>query len=382
MTPAGGAPPARAPASGGDVTSNERGRIDHSPPATDRAVLPADLGRRFLVFVDTEEEFDWTAPRRRDATSTRAIAALPEAHRRLRGHGVAPVYLVDHPVATSAAAIAVLRPLLEAGECEIGSQLHPWVNPPFDEALTVANSFPGNLPAAIEAAKLAALTSAITGAFGRRPITYRAGRYGVGPHTARLLEQQGYRLDTSVRALFDYSGEGGPDFSRRDAAPSWAGPARLLLELPLTTVLTGRARRLGPAAYRAAGRVPRLRGLLARGRLLERVALTPEGTPLRDALRAIDTLLEDDVQILSISFHSPSVEPGHTPYVRDAADLRRFYAWWDGVLAALDRAGVRPIGAEALVAGAWRARDVGLRLASTPAAPYRANPARRGTGGP
>jgi hypothetical protein len=68
--------------------------------------------------------------------------------------------------------------------------------------------------------------------------------------------------------------------------------------------------------------------------------------------------------LLSISFHSPSVEPGHTPYVRDAADLRRFYAWWDGVLGLLAREGVEPIGANALIAAAWRARDVGLRLAT------------------
>jgi len=57
----------------------------------------------------------------------------------------------------------------------------PWVNPPFDEALTVANSFAGNLPEAIERAKLRVLTDRITEAFGRRPQVYRAGRYGIRP---------------------------------------------------------------------------------------------------------------------------------------------------------------------------------------------------------
>ena len=109
---------------------------------------------------------------------------------------------------------------------------------------------------------------------------------------------------------------------------------------------------------------PRLRGLLARAGVMSRVALTPEGTPLPDALAAIDVLVREDVRLLSISFHSPSVEPGHTPYVRDAADLARFWAWWDGVLARLSRHGYRAIGAEALVAAAWASRDVGLSLAS------------------
>jgi len=79
---------------------------------------------------------------------------------------------------------------------------------------------------------------------------------------------------------------------------------------------------------RRRGKLPRLRALLARSRILERISLTPEGTPLSDALRAIRILLDDDARLLSISFHSPSVQPGHTPYVRDAADLRRFYGWW------------------------------------------------------
>ncbi len=345
------------PAAGG-------GRIDRPPHANDAVTLPASLGRRFVVFVDTEEEFDWTQPRRRDATATTAIAALPEAHRRLAGFGICPTYLVDYPVASDPAAVDAIRPLLEAGECAIGTQLHPWVNPPFDEELTVPNSFVGNLPEATERAKLIALTDRIEAMFGKRPQIYRAGRYGIGTNTARLLEEAGYRLDVSVRALFDYSAEGGPDFSHHDAAPSWAGPGRLLLELPLSAVYAGRARRLGAWLYPAAGRLARARGLLSRSGMLSRIALTPEGTPLPDALRAIRTLLDDGQRLLSISFHSPSVVPGHTPYVRNQADLRCFYAWWDGVLDMLAREGVEPIGADVLIAAMWRARDVGLRLAT------------------
>ena len=326
------------------------GRIDRPAATADILDPPIALGRRFLVFVDTEEEFDWTQPRRRDATATTAVAALPTAHRYLAGHGIAPTYLVDYPVASDPAAVAVLRPLLEAGECVIGAQLHPWVNPPHDEALTVANSFVGNLPEATERAKLAALTDRIAAAFGVRPYIYRAGRYGVGAASARLLEEAGYRLDVSVRALFDYSAEGGPDFSRHGIAPCRIGAARRLLELPLTSTYVGVARRAGAWLYPATGRIRFARGLLSRSGLLNRVSLTPEGTPLPDALRAIRTLLDDGCSLLSISFHSPSVEPGHTPYVRTNADLRAVYAWWDGVLGLLAREKVAPIGADALIA--------------------------------
>jgi hypothetical protein len=229
----------------------------------------------------------------------------------------------------------------------VGTQLHPWVNPPFDEAVTPANSFTGNLPVPLQRAKLRALTEAITAAIGIRPSVYRAGRYGIGPHTARLLTEAGYRLDVSVRSLFDYSAETGPDFSRHPIWPWWVNER--LLEVPLTVGFTGPLHRW-PALYRHAP----LRAPLARTGLLNRVALTPEGTPLGEALALIRRLLADGTRLFSLSFHTPSVEPGHTPYVRDAADLRTFWAWWDGVLDLFAREGVLPVRADEIVAAAQR----------------------------
>ncbi|MGH2322789.1 hypothetical protein, partial [Enterococcus faecalis] len=83
--------------------------------------------------------------------------------------------------------------------------------------------------------------------------------------------------------------------------------------------------------YRALGRLPKGRGLAARMRLLSRVALTPEDMPLPDALEAIAVAAGEGVRVLNFSFHSPSLVPGHTPYVRDAADLGAFYGWWEAV---------------------------------------------------
>jgi hypothetical protein len=46
-------------------------------------VLSPEFGRRFVIFADAEEEFDWSRPLRRDAVSTQAIASLPAATQRL-----------------------------------------------------------------------------------------------------------------------------------------------------------------------------------------------------------------------------------------------------------------------------------------------------------
>jgi len=293
--------------------------------------LPEDFGRRFFLFVDTEEEFDWSAPRSREADAVTAVAMLPEGHARFTRFGVTPTYLIDYPIANNPASAAVMASFVADGTAVVGAQLHPWVNPPFDEVISNANSFVGNLPEAQERAKLVALTERIEAMVGTRPLAYRAGRYGIGANSARLLIEQGYRLDVSIRSLFDYRADEGPDFSAYPRWPWWIDSTHRLLELPLTAAYTGGLRRHGPALFPSSAALPLARAVLARAGLLQRVALTPEGMPLRDVLHALEILVGEGVELFSLSFHSPSLRPGHTPYVRDAAELKLFWRWWHGV---------------------------------------------------
>jgi hypothetical protein len=53
------------------------------------------------------------------------------------------------------------------------------------------------------------------------------------------------------------------------------------------------------------------------------------------------------------------VEPGHTPFVRDAADLRDFWAWWDGMFDLLARRGVTSASVDELLEAGERARPIG-----------------------
>ena len=198
------------------------------------------------------------------------------------------------------------------------------------------------LPEAVERAKLDLLCHRIAERFGRRPIAYRAGRYGVGPNSARLLEEAGFRLDSSVRSRFDYSAQHGPDFRGLPQQPYWTGPGRSLVELPLSTAFAGLLRHGGERLYRATQGLRPMAGALARARMFSRVPLTPEGVSAREAVQAIDALIEEGVRVLNFSFHSPTLEPGHTPYVRNEADRTDFYRWWDTVLGHLARRNVLP----------------------------------------
>lgn len=311
------------------------------PPASAAARLAPGFGQRMLLTVDTEEEFDWGAPFRRDGYGLSHVEAIPRFQSFCESIGAHPVYLVDWPIVTDPRAVEIIGDAVRRGTAEVGVQLHPWVNPPFEEEVSRYNSFAGNLPQALETAKFMGLRDAIEAAFGSAPLIYRAGRYGLGPNTADLLKAAGIRIDTSVRSLFDYSGEGGPDYSRHPLAPYWVDAERQLLELPVTSVHWGLLRQLGVPLQRLGAKIPRGLGALSRLALLERIALTPEGVSAEEAIRGIDIALDSGLPVLVLSFHSPTLAPGLTPYAADEAAVEALYAWLAAIYADLDRRGVR-----------------------------------------
>lgn len=281
-----------------------------------------------VVVVDTEEEFDWARPLARENRGATNLKAQHRAHKLFDRYGLVPTYVIDHPVATSPDGYGPLSELLADKRCEIGAHLHPWVNPPFDEAVNNRNSYPGNLPRALEREKLTRLTDAIAERFGFRPTVYKAGRYGVGPATTDTLDALGYRIDASVVPMTDFTPEDGPDFSACDARPYWFGPGGRMLEVPLSVTYVGalsaQAARLYPTLAGSFGRRLHVPGMLARLGILERLKLTPEGADHAEHRALTETMRARGHRVFSFTYHSPSLAPGNTPYVRDEAGLNRF----------------------------------------------------------
>ncbi len=331
------APPA---AQGRDMTSPieapHRHRTVFPAPAPGPAVPPPPRPE-LLVIIDAEEEFEWTtfSP---DAVSVENIRHQVRAQRVFERYGLRPSYVVDFPVASQADGFLPLRELLDSGACDIGAQLHPWVNPPFGPASTgVRDSYPGNLARSLEHGKIECLTREIEANLGVRPTLYRAGRYGAGANTRRILTELGYTIDCSVLPFTDLSRWGGPDYSGWDVTPSWLDLEHRLLELPVTAALTGALAGLGTGAYgrlsHPVGRRLHLPGVFARLGLLERIKLTPEGTTLAEAQRLTRSLLARGQTTFVITYHSSSLEPGFTRYVKTRNDLVRFLDWLDGYCA-------------------------------------------------
>ncbi len=327
-------------------------RIIDLPTPADFVEFAPDFGQRFILTVDTEEEFDWGAPLDRERHSVNSVTRLRKFQGFCEGFGVVPTYLVDYPIACSAIAADILREPLAAGRAEIGVQLHPWVSPPHEEVVNEHNSFAGNLPYTLEREKFRRLRDAIETNFGQAPQIYRAGRYGTGPNTANILSESAIAIDTSVRARFDYSATGGPNYRDHPVRPWWIDRSGGLMELPLTTVFWGPLRNHGGWLYPRLWRAPRLRGVMARMGLLERIPLTPEGVTIEEALRAIDIAVDEGLPVLVFSFHSPSLAPGYTPYVTGEDDLDSLYNWWRAIFAACQQRNVRPASVAQIIAAA------------------------------
>ena len=300
----------------------------HAALAAQTVSVPANVPPMLFVVVDTEEEFDWSRPFARENTSVTAIRQLPVLQALLDRFQLRPTYVIDYPVATSPISAPVIRDLYESRRCAVGSHLHPWVNPPYDEALTTANSFASNLGHDLERAKLTTLTDAVEEHIGVRPRIYKAGRYGFGPSTVRVLEQLDYAIDVSVNPYMDYSDQRGPNFERFDPRPFCFGSNEALLEVPCTLGFAGFLRRYGRPLHRLVDtktwRTVRLPGILSRSGALNKIMLSPETSTLAEMQAVTQALIADGVRTFSLTLHSPSVEPGHTAYVRTAADLRAF----------------------------------------------------------
>ena len=290
--------------------------------------IPPTSAPELFIIVDTEEEFDWSAPFSRDSVGVTAIQEVGRLQRVVAPYGLKPTYVVDYPVAATASSAETLSAFHHAGECRIGAHLHPWVTPPFDEPLSPPMSFGCNLGQPIERAKIQRLTDTIESSLKVRPRVYKAGRYGLGASTVSILESLGYDVDTSVIPHMDFRAESGPSFLGFSPAPMVFGTARRLLELPCTTGFVGAARRLGETLHGLASSAAleplRAVGILARSGVLNRVMLSPEGNTLAEMKALTQALHRDGLRTFALTFHSPSLKPGCTRYVRTEAERDAF----------------------------------------------------------
>jgi hypothetical protein len=283
-----------------------------------------------LVGIDTEGDNQWDATARANQTFEN-LYALPRLHALFARHGVRPTYVITYPVATDGRSAEVLRELQAGGDCEIGAHHHAWETPPCTADDIRRHPYASALPLAQFEDQLTRLTDAIEQAVGRRPVSYRSGRFGFSAAHVPALERLGYLVESSVAPLFYEGHKNGPDFVEAPLRPyflaydSATEPGTSgLLEVPCSAALHRRFPRRLQYLY---GRAPRpyftkrvLRKLgIARVRWLR-----PSYSSLDDMISLARDLAGAGEPVLNLLFHSSEAIVGGSPYNRTDAELVAF----------------------------------------------------------
>jgi hypothetical protein len=297
-----------------DVAERRRRRraVSWRPLLADRPQKP-----NLIFTVDTEEEFDWSGfePAAHRVSRPKDIDRLQQ----LCGEfGVKPLYFITFPLMNDAEIVGYFRKLAEDGKADLGLHLHQWTTPPIDGFAGEYYSWQSNLPAKVHREKLRALAAAFERAFGFKPVSHRAGRYGVAPETYHDLAAAGVRFDFSPSAIFDFSARGGPDFSAVANKPFIAETENGDV---FTTPVCGALAVRGGRTFLKVDAEP---GLNERHRTYPRrftapIRLSCEQARLSELVAMTRHLERQGTPILTFSLHSTTMTAGGNPYSPDEA---------------------------------------------------------------
>ncbi|HEX2967691.1 MAG TPA: hypothetical protein VHO46_01210 [Bacteroidales bacterium] len=202
----------------------------------------------FILSIDTEADNQWDHGR---GLTTENIRFVPRFQELCNKYQIKPTYLVTSEVCEDSFAREIFCEYIENDEAEIGAHLHSWTTPPFMNRDGYRyndrnHAFASELPDDLLFNKLRYLTDQISTSFGRRPTSFRSGRYGFNESVAKTLIANEYVVDSSITPYIDWSSlkgipglKGGPDFRESRPFPyTYTHNGSTLLEIPVTVVPT------------------------------------------------------------------------------------------------------------------------------------------------
>ncbi len=299
-----------------------------------------------IVSIDTEED-GWGdyKPTGHHLTN---IAHLPELQELFDSYKIKPTYLIDYPVAADETHRDFFKTVHDTGRAEIGAHLHPWNTPPFQEETTTRNSMLKNLPRDLQKKKITALTVLIERNLGISPTSFRAGRFCFDHQTVPILAELNYSVDSSVTPFVNWQkGYGGIDFRGYPYYPYRIGSQKeinahqrdgTLWEVPVAIGFNRTPFKLCNSIYEFLSkdklRPLRLRGIADKLGLLKKIWLCPELSEYKEMQQLSKVIIRLGIPVLNLMFHSTSLAPGLSPFVRTIKDrqtffknLELFFAW-------------------------------------------------------
>lgn len=301
-----------------------------------------------LISIDTEGDNVWARPAEIQTANARY---LPRFQRLCEQFGFPPTYLVNYEMAIDPEFQRFGRTVLAEGTAEIGMHLHPWYSPPAAAAYDPGRPhfYAFELPEEALAAQIGGLTDILGDAFGARPVSHRAGKWGFDERVARILVRHGYLVDCSVTPGISWRGRkgdplgrGGPDYRTCRSHPYFLDVDDVrspgvspLLEIPVTIHPN-----YGPLARSLSSRSRHIHALMRRCLGPSHTWLRPNGRNLPGMLRIVDRAVTEGDPVMLFALHSSELMPGGSPTFQSEAQVEALYIQLEVLFRRARRSGV------------------------------------------
>ena len=293
----------------------------------------------FLITIDTEGDHLWSRP---DTITTDNAAYLDRFQQLCERYRLRPTYLTNWEMASCPVFREFARDVLTRKTAEIGMHLHAWNSPPLvplTENDFRHQPFLIDYPTDVMRSKVAYLTSFLEDSFQQPIVTHRAGRWAFNSAYARILIDQGYRVDCSVTPGISWShmkgepsGNGGSDYRGFRHSPYMIDPTDIaqadtssLLEVPMSirqqplSWVAGSVRKGLCSVHRRLG--PRIADRF----VPSTVWLRPNGRNRTGMGWLLECARTDNWPHVEFMLHSSELMPGGSPRFETPRQIERLY---------------------------------------------------------
>jgi hypothetical protein len=290
---------------------------------------------KLVVTVDVEEEGLFSGRYPSGNVSVSNVSWLRLLDPLFLDLGIRPTLLVTYHVARHGAQMDFLSRWTERWGGEMGAHLHPWNTPPLDRS-SDGNLIPSERsePESL-AAKLSTLVETLRFAVGS-PVSFRMGRFDMGPRMFSVLDRTGIQVDSSVAPMRRKTG--GPDHLAAPVDPyhpcvrdprSTGGSHILEVPITIVPVVSG----LGTVLQRlAASRVLPPTWISGFAMYVGSLPAQPAWTGPTRLRAAVRLHRLRGGQVVTLFFHSSELMPGGSPQHPSPLHVERFLEKLKGFL--------------------------------------------------
>ncbi len=277
---------------------------------------------KLYVTIDTEMDADIHWKKKQPAQFSSIIEGIPHILRPIWDeYEINPIYFVSPEVLESEECCRVLKKEIKRGAI-IGAHLHPeYINPCKEDLTKIqGEKFPCTAyPREIEKEKINNLVKLIQSRLEVQPEWYRAARFGADADTIGILQELGFKYDSSFTPNIDWSDKGGPNHKSTplksyyiDIANVYkdSGTLEGIKEYPVTIM----DKRFG------------ILGRLLPEKWICYQWIRPSHMSYIEQRHMIRKLRKRGIRDIVMMFHSMEIMVGKSPYVRTKM-MQKYYIW-------------------------------------------------------